>query len=395
VGETSAAAMIAETNPGTSKTGTLVLNKTATKNGYVYIYLSNESTNTPVYFDDMQLSHKHGPIVEDNAYYPFGLKIQGISARAALKPKTKEGYQGEFNEFDEESGYNEFELRSYDAQIGRWIQVDPKDQLESPYTGMINNPISNIDRDGGWSLGFTGAVVGALAGGTAAYFILKNNPNMNQGFKTVVGIGLPLIGAGIGYAAFESMSNNPKIFGRPDRIGGSPSRWKEDGIKGTFGENASSNFIANFKQFYVGLIGATKQTDYLIEDANRSTSALTPDIKVLGWRDNNLPDWDYWRILRQREDPNFYLSWGGLFWRALSTAKPYLGYANLTPKAHLSRLPGLSWYLYWLIHKPKKGTSPLNHGTRRESINNYFDRNPNADSDFNELSFSALLQIYL
>ena len=238
-----------------------------------------------------------------------------------------------------------------------------------------------------------GGIAGALAG-RGAYLIIKNNPNMSKDMKSLVGIGLPLLGAGLGYAAFESMSNNPGIWGEPGRNGGSPARYVEEGVKGTW-YNASSNFIANFKQFYVGLIGVTKQTDYTLDDANGTRFALTPNIKLLGWRNNNLPDWDYWRILKQRADPNFHLSWAGLLWRATSTAKPYLGYANLTPKSHLSRIPVLSWYLYWLIHKPKKGTSPFNRGTRRESVNNYIERNPNQDSVLDEFTFTMLWQIYL
>lgn len=130
--------------------GTLqCLQKKAVRNGYVYIYLSNESSNIPVYFDDFHVSHTRGALLEDNAYYPFGLKIQGISARAALKPATRQGYQGSFAETDEETAYDEFSLRSYDPQLGRWIEPDPKDAAPGPYTGMGNNPLSYVDPDGG------------------------------------------------------------------------------------------------------------------------------------------------------------------------------------------------------------------------------------------------------
>jgi RHS repeat-associated protein len=121
----------------------------ATHNGYVYVYLSNETPNIPVYFDNFQVSQIRGPIVEDNAYYPFGLKIQGISAKAAGKIKAKEGYQGNYNEQDEETGYNEFDLRFYDPQIGRWIQVDPYGEFASGYVGMGDDPVNNVDQDGG------------------------------------------------------------------------------------------------------------------------------------------------------------------------------------------------------------------------------------------------------
>ncbi len=151
VSESSIAKMV-EDNGGSNQNRegqTAIPNIKASKNGYVYIYLSNETENIPVYFDDLSINHTRGPIVEDNAYYPFGLKIQGISAKAAGKPKAKQGYQGDYNEQDDETGYNEFTLRFYDPQIGRWLQVDPKDIEPGMYNGMGNNPINQIDPDGG------------------------------------------------------------------------------------------------------------------------------------------------------------------------------------------------------------------------------------------------------
>lgn len=145
--------MVESITSGNSITSVLPIQPTvATKNGYVYIYISNETQNIPVYFDDLNISHIRGPIVEDNAYYPFGLKIQGICAKAAGKIKTKEGYQGEYNEQDEETGYNEFALRTYDPQIGRWIQVDPKIIQPGMYNGMGNDPTNQVDPDGGGSV---------------------------------------------------------------------------------------------------------------------------------------------------------------------------------------------------------------------------------------------------
>jgi len=42
-------------------------------------------------------------------------------------------------------------LRLWDARIGRWLTTDPGSQYSSPYLGMGNNPISNVDPDGGIS----------------------------------------------------------------------------------------------------------------------------------------------------------------------------------------------------------------------------------------------------
>ncbi len=59
------------------------------------------------------------------------------------------GYQGEFAEQDDETGWNAFELRMYDSKIGRWMATDPYGQHWSPYVGMGNNPINGVDPDGG------------------------------------------------------------------------------------------------------------------------------------------------------------------------------------------------------------------------------------------------------
>jgi hypothetical protein len=42
-------------------------------------------------------------------------------------------------------------LRSYDPQIGRFLQWDPYDQFASGYVGMGNDPGNMVDEDGGWS----------------------------------------------------------------------------------------------------------------------------------------------------------------------------------------------------------------------------------------------------
>lgn len=84
------------------------------KNGYLYVYASNES-QTPVYFDNLQVVHTRGPVLEEAHYYPYGLKIQALSSRSGNKLKSLYVYQGSFSEEEPETDYNEIALRKYNT----------------------------------------------------------------------------------------------------------------------------------------------------------------------------------------------------------------------------------------------------------------------------------------
>ena len=125
----------------------------APKNGYAYIYISNQS-NVDVFFDNLKVQVVTGNIIEENHYYAYGLKNASISSKKL--GDTYEGtlknnylYQGAYSEMDDDIGWNDFALRNYDPQIGRWVQMDPYDEFPSPYTGMGNDPINNVDPNGG------------------------------------------------------------------------------------------------------------------------------------------------------------------------------------------------------------------------------------------------------
>jgi hypothetical protein len=67
------------TDAGASNALLSLTGRMAPKNGYAYIYVSNESFE-PVYFDNLQVAHTRGRIIEENHYYAYGLKIAGISS---------------------------------------------------------------------------------------------------------------------------------------------------------------------------------------------------------------------------------------------------------------------------------------------------------------------------
>jgi RHS repeat-associated protein len=78
---------------------------------------------------------------------------------------NKAGYQGSYSDFEEELGLNDFDLRTYDPQIGRWLQPDPYDEFSSPYVGMGNDPANNVDPSGG----FIWDAIFRIAGTCASY----------------------------------------------------------------------------------------------------------------------------------------------------------------------------------------------------------------------------------
>jgi RHS repeat-associated protein len=100
-----------------------------------------------IYFDDFKVTHELNDIVAGGDYYPFGSVMTG---REITRDEYRFGYQGQFAEKDEETGWNAFELRMYAPVIGRWMIADPKRQYYSLYLGMGNNPINSVDSDGGW-----------------------------------------------------------------------------------------------------------------------------------------------------------------------------------------------------------------------------------------------------
>ena len=124
----------------------LFVKVTAQQAGFIYIYMSNENDqNVTAYFDDLGVEHTYGNIAVATDRYPFGLAMAG---RELERVKWRYGYQGDFAEEDEETGWNHFIAREWDPIIGRWMAVDPARQFYSPYMGMGNSPMNGVDPDG-------------------------------------------------------------------------------------------------------------------------------------------------------------------------------------------------------------------------------------------------------
>ena len=86
-------------------------------------------------------------------HFPFGMVMPDLN----LEGDYRYAFQGQ--EKDPETGKEAFELRLWDARIGRWLTTDPAGQYNSPYLGMGNNPITQIDPDGAWHYDADGNLV--------------------------------------------------------------------------------------------------------------------------------------------------------------------------------------------------------------------------------------------
>jgi RHS repeat-associated protein len=136
---------------GSSKQALAPPLQTMAKNGYLYVFVSNQSTQN-VYFDDLVIKHYTGPLLQEQSYYPFGLQMAGISDEAMNKLTSRNKFNGG-TELEEDYGVNLYSTfyRQYDPQIGRFSGVDALAEQAiglSAYQFGNNNPLSFNDPSG-------------------------------------------------------------------------------------------------------------------------------------------------------------------------------------------------------------------------------------------------------
>jgi len=124
---------------------------TITQPGYVYAYLSNENpTPVEVYFDDFKVTQTKSPVVQQEDFYPFGLKFNSY-VRESSVPNTSKLFQGQEHIDDLGLNCDSFKWRNHQPDIGRFFNVDPlaeKYYYNSPYAFSENKVTSHIELEG-------------------------------------------------------------------------------------------------------------------------------------------------------------------------------------------------------------------------------------------------------
>ncbi len=120
------------------------------QSGFLYVYVSNEgNVNFNVYFDELEITHKSGGILQEDHYYPFGMNIDALSSIAPLEKQNQFKFNGGV-EFNTDFDFNTYEtlFRGYDPVLGRFMQIDPLTELMpgiNSYQFGFNNPVSLND----------------------------------------------------------------------------------------------------------------------------------------------------------------------------------------------------------------------------------------------------------
>jgi RHS repeat-associated protein len=178
------------------------LNVNVVQSGYLYVYCSNES-DWDVYFDNLQVAHTRGPLLNEMHYYPDGLTMYALSSRAFNRLPAGFGYQGkemQSGEYYDGAGLElyDFEARYYDVQLARWHSQDPVINFSTPYAGMHNNPVAHIDPDGRNPI-VIAIIAGAIIGGYSGYRIAEAKGATGWSMVGYI-VGGAAIGAFSGYA---------------------------------------------------------------------------------------------------------------------------------------------------------------------------------------------------
>ena len=138
------------------QTGTHSYTYTVNAGNRLTLRIDKDNTNTnsltSFYVDHVSVTTGALEILEENNYYPFGLKHKGYND-VVNSTNIAQKYKYNGKELNDELGLDwyDYGARNYDASLGRWMNVDPLAENyydKSSYNYTLNNPVFFVDPDG-------------------------------------------------------------------------------------------------------------------------------------------------------------------------------------------------------------------------------------------------------
>ena len=258
-----------------------LLDVTISESGYAFIWLSNETANSKVWFDDLQIVHTESSIIQVDDYYPFGLSMASSYQRVdALRNRYLYNEGSELQE-DFGLGLYQTKFRMLDPVLGRWIQVDPvADSLSSytPYNSMDNNPIRYNDPNGDCPIGNPNCNSGKPSG-IFSDRVVNNLASGNKSASNIISIK-----GGVQAAGFGQTLKVGKLFSATADV-------KAFAIEGQANSNSTASLDASVYTAELGLdIGGFNKSagrEEINAEYNFDGGKVTADVKV---RDDMLSD---------------------------------------------------------------------------------------------------------
>lgn len=194
-------------------------------------------------------------IIQEEHYYPFGMKMTGPWMGGAAGAKMAYQYNGIEHVAAFDLNVNMATFRTLDPIIGRWWQVDPKAEAvksHSPYVSMGNSPMLNSDPDGDlfFAIPQIGFSNGKLSVGLE---VGVGIPGVLSASATVGGGGGGFYWSVQGYAAgvYAGYGSSGAFFGMGLSYGGFTA-----GVHvGAGGPSVGLGYGVNFGNGYAGSIG--------------------------------------------------------------------------------------------------------------------------------------------
>ncbi len=262
---------------------------------YEYQYfLKDHLGNTRVTFNENE------DIIQEDAYYPFGMQMNGLCYETGLDYKNKYLYNGK--ELQEEFGleWYDYGARFYDAQLGRFPSVDPIIEnfpYLTPYNYASNNPVTLIDLWGLQGISPNGGLVNAFLNGSISRkeFNELNNrqlsmskyPIMIGSMLTLNPVALILMPTSIGISiAKDVLPNNEKAQETSETITGNILRAVDELREKATGEESdifeeTGELIEAVITGGKGLLKKPKNSLDLIDKINDVNSIVNETIDVI------------------------------------------------------------------------------------------------------------------